>query len=220
MSHKRCQIQTCCSVDVVPFEIWLNACAKPQMDQGHRADFFWLHKNQRVKNTVSRFMCTTISLASLKYNDFIGSLCFYSTDKETRGICAVLIMLNYFFKAAEITLNTKIKAARERERGGKTVWLFAPVFSPQHPFSVATLHRRRRRLCVRSDVLTVLWIRHEWQCGPALRTGQLSTQADVGNMRPFVTSALLISNILCISGGEGRYLTGDYHLDVTKLCKR
>ena len=85
-------------------------------------------KNQRVKNTVSRFMCTTISLASLKYNDFIGSLCFYSTDKETRGICAVLIMLNYFFKAAEITLNTKIKAARER-RWQNSLTLCSCVFS-------------------------------------------------------------------------------------------
>lgn len=33
--------------------------------------------------------------------------------KETRGILAVLTALNYLFKAAAITLNTKIKAARE-----------------------------------------------------------------------------------------------------------
>ncbi len=32
---------------------------------------------------------------------------------------------------------------------------------------------------------------------------QLSVQADVGNMRPFLTSALLISNNLWVSGGQG-----------------
>lgn len=44
-------------------------------------------------------------------------------------------------------------------------------------------------------------------CGPALETGQLSMQGDAGNMRPFVTSALLISNNLWVSGGQLRLLT-------------
>lgn len=73
-------------------------------------------------------------------------------------------------------------------------------------------HRRLWGVGVRSDVLTIWWIKDDWWCGPVLRTGHLNLQANVGNMKLLVTQALLISyNLISIMLTRLR-TNADYHL--------
>lgn len=81
-------------------------------------------------------------------------------------------------------------------------------------------HCRLWGVGVRSDVLTIWWIKDDWWCGPVLRTGHLNVQANVGNMKLLVTQALLISyNLISIMLRRLR-TNGRLPFKMLRLCKR